>query len=149
MPTTLEAQKVCVRDRGGKELSVLVGLECVIQGVDHQGRDSDPGDARAWYPPSMVKNRTCIAQRGRIHPVDEVPDLPVLLGAEAVYHSLRYSHEPHDLPLEQSLELFERGVHLSRECQKRLDEAERKVEILVKGDDGKATALPFEEPEEL
>ena len=57
--------------------------------------------------------------------------------------------EAGDLPLEQSLELFERGVHLSRECQKRLDEAERKVEILVKGEDGKATPLPFEEPEEI
>lgn len=57
--------------------------------------------------------------------------------------------EAGDLPLEQSLELFERGVQLSRQCQKRLDEAERKVEILVKGEDGKATPLPFEEPEEL
>ena len=52
-----------------------------------------------------------------------------------------------DLPLEKSLELFERGVHLSRECQKRLDDAERKVEILVKGEDGQVTPLPFEEPE--
>jgi exodeoxyribonuclease VII small subunit len=57
--------------------------------------------------------------------------------------------EAGDLPLEQSLELFERGVHLSRECQKRLDEAERKVEILVKGEDGQLTPLPFEEPEDL
>ena len=55
--------------------------------------------------------------------------------------------EAGDLPLEQSLELFERGVHLSRECQKRLDDAERKVEILVKGEDGQITPLPFEEPE--
>ena len=54
-----------------------------------------------------------------------------------------------DLPLEQSLELFERGVQLSRQCQKRLDEAERKVEILVKGEGGEIKALPFEDPEEL
>ncbi|HJZ68453.1 MAG TPA: exodeoxyribonuclease VII small subunit [Blastocatellia bacterium] len=57
--------------------------------------------------------------------------------------------EAGDLPLDRSLELFEQGVRLSRECQKRLDEAERKVEILVKGEDGKATPLPFEEPEEI
>jgi exodeoxyribonuclease VII small subunit len=53
--------------------------------------------------------------------------------------------EAGDLPLEQSLELFERGVRLSRECQKRLDEAERKVEILLKDEDGSLRAVPFDE----
>ena len=53
-----------------------------------------------------------------------------------------------DLPLEQSLELFEQGIRLSRDCQKRLDEAERKVEILLKGADGALTSKPFDEPEE-
>lgn len=53
-----------------------------------------------------------------------------------------------DLPLDRSLELFEQGVRLSRECQKRLDEAERKVEILLRGNDGDYKPAPFEEPEE-
>jgi exodeoxyribonuclease VII small subunit len=53
-----------------------------------------------------------------------------------------------DLPLERSLELFEQGVRLSRECQKRLDEAERKIEILLKGGDGAYIPTPFEETEE-
>jgi exodeoxyribonuclease VII small subunit len=53
-----------------------------------------------------------------------------------------------DLPLERALELFERGVRLSRECQKRLDEAERKVEILTKGPGSEYEPLPFEELEE-
>jgi exodeoxyribonuclease VII small subunit len=53
-----------------------------------------------------------------------------------------------DLPLEKSLELFERGVRLSRECQKRLDEAERRVEILLKSSDGVLTPVPFNETEE-
>jgi len=56
--------------------------------------------------------------------------------------------EAGDLPLEHSLELFEQGVRLSRECQKRLDEAERKVEILLKGDGDTYTPTPFDEPEE-
>ena len=56
--------------------------------------------------------------------------------------------EAGDLPLERSLELFEQGVQLSRDCQKRLDEAERKVEILLKGNDGAYTPVPFDEPEE-
>jgi len=48
-----------------------------------------------------------------------------------------------DLPLERSLELFEQGVRLSRECQKRLDEAEHKVEILLKGPDGRVSTAPM------
>jgi exodeoxyribonuclease VII small subunit len=36
-----------------------------------------------------------------------------------------------DLPLEQSLELFERGVQLSRFCHSKLEEAERRVELLT------------------
>ena len=38
--------------------------------------------------------------------------------------------EDGDLPLEQSLELYERGVQLSRFCHARLEEAERRIEIL-------------------
>lgn len=39
--------------------------------------------------------------------------------------------EAGDLPLETSLELFERGVQLSRFCHSRLEEAERRVELLT------------------
>jgi exodeoxyribonuclease VII small subunit len=38
--------------------------------------------------------------------------------------------EEGDLSLEKSLELYERGVHLSRFCHSRLEEAERRIEIL-------------------
>ncbi len=38
--------------------------------------------------------------------------------------------EEGDLPLEKSLELYERGVQLSRYCHARLEEAERRIEIL-------------------
>jgi exodeoxyribonuclease VII small subunit len=38
--------------------------------------------------------------------------------------------EDGDLPLERSLELFERGVQLSRFCHARLEEAERRIELL-------------------
>jgi exodeoxyribonuclease VII small subunit len=43
-----------------------------------------------------------------------------------------------ELPLEKSLELFERGVKLSRECQERLQEAERRIEVLLQRDGGEA-----------
>jgi exodeoxyribonuclease VII small subunit len=38
--------------------------------------------------------------------------------------------EDGDLPLEKSLELYERGVQLSRFCHARLEDAERRIEIL-------------------
>ena len=40
--------------------------------------------------------------------------------------------ESGDLPLEQALKEFERGVKLTRQCQVALTEAEQKVEILLK-----------------
>ena len=49
-----------------------------------------------------------------------------------------------DLPLERSLELFEQGVRLSRECQERLNEAERRIEVLLRSGDGRELAVPFE-----
>ncbi len=39
--------------------------------------------------------------------------------------------EDGDLPLEQSLALYERGVQLSRFCHGRLEEAERRIEVLT------------------
>jgi len=56
--------------------------------------------------------------------------------------------ETGDLPLEQSLKLFEEGIKLSRLCNKRLEDAERRVEILLKSKNGTVTAQPFEEKEE-
>jgi exodeoxyribonuclease VII small subunit len=38
--------------------------------------------------------------------------------------------EEGDLPLETSLQLYERGVHLSRFCHARLEEVERRIEVL-------------------
>jgi exodeoxyribonuclease VII small subunit len=55
--------------------------------------------------------------------------------------------ETGDLPLEQSLKLFEEGIKLSRICNKRLEDAERRVEILLKNKNGTVTAQPFEEQE--
>jgi exodeoxyribonuclease VII small subunit len=45
-----------------------------------------------------------------------------------------------ELPLEKSLELFEEGVRLSRECQERLNEAERRIEVLLQDGDGRTFA---------
>ena len=52
--------------------------------------------------------------------------------------------EQGELPLERSLELFEQGVALSRECQERLNQAERRIEILMRDNKGQPAARPFE-----
>jgi exodeoxyribonuclease VII small subunit len=44
--------------------------------------------------------------------------------------------EKGELGLEESLKAFERGVELTRLCQKALDEAEQKVDILTRKEDG-------------
>jgi exodeoxyribonuclease VII small subunit len=51
--------------------------------------------------------------------------------------------ESGDLPLEQALKEFERGVKLTRQCQAALQEAEQKVEILLKKTES-AEPEPFE-----
>ena len=51
--------------------------------------------------------------------------------------------ESGNLPLDESLKIFEEGVKLSRFCTKKLDEAERKVEVLLKNKEGKFTTKPF------
>jgi exodeoxyribonuclease VII small subunit len=50
--------------------------------------------------------------------------------------------EAGDLTLDRSLELFERGVALSETCRKALEEAEARIEVLLKKD-GKVEAVPF------
>ena len=52
--------------------------------------------------------------------------------------------EAGDLPLEQSLELFEKGISLTRTCRERLATAERRIEILMAGPDGEMTAEEFD-----
>ncbi len=48
-----------------------------------------------------------------------------------------------DIPLERALTLFEEGMQLSSSCRKELDEAEGKVEILLK-QNGKLQPEPFD-----
>lgn len=48
-----------------------------------------------------------------------------------------------DLSLEDSVKLFEEGTRLSADCRKQLEEAEGKVEVLVKQRDGSMKREPF------
>ena len=50
--------------------------------------------------------------------------------------------EQGNLPLEESLKLFERGVALTRGCQKALKDAEQKIHVLLE-ENGEPTLKPF------
>jgi exodeoxyribonuclease VII small subunit len=52
--------------------------------------------------------------------------------------------ESGEAKLEEALGLFERGVKLSRFCSQKLEEAEKKIEMLVKDSRGEYQAVPFE-----
>ena len=51
--------------------------------------------------------------------------------------------EKGDLPLEQSLALFESGMRLSAECKRQLEEAESRIELLIKRG-GEVLPVPFD-----
>jgi exodeoxyribonuclease VII small subunit len=53
--------------------------------------------------------------------------------------------ETGDVPLEESIGLYERGEALRQHCQARLDAAQARIEKIVAGPDGKATGtVPFD-----
>jgi exodeoxyribonuclease VII small subunit len=58
--------------------------------------------------------------------------------------SIVQSLEGGDLTLDESLKVFEEGMELVHFCTKKLDEAERKVTILMKDSTGKMVQQPFE-----
>jgi len=53
--------------------------------------------------------------------------------------------ESGDLTLDRALELFEEGIRVSHFCSSKLDEAERRVEVLIKAADGTMKEVPFSE----
>lgn len=56
--------------------------------------------------------------------------------------------ESGELSLEDSLAIFEKGVGLTKYCYQKLDEVEKKIEILTKGREGKLQLKRFEAAED-
>ena len=71
------------------------------------------------------------------------PTIKDFESAIAELESIVKTLEEGDLALEKSLALFERGVHLSRFCHGKLEEAERRVEILNERGEIKAAPAPL------
>lgn len=55
--------------------------------------------------------------------------------------------EGEELPLDDSLQLFEEGIRLSRFCHQRLEEVEKKIELILADAKGQPVTEPFEEEE--
>ena len=53
--------------------------------------------------------------------------------------------ESEELPLDESLQLFEEGIRLSRFCNQKLEEVEKKIELILADAKGQPRVEPFEE----
>lgn len=56
--------------------------------------------------------------------------------------------EGEELPLDQSLQLFEEGIRLSRFCHQRLEEVEKKIELILADAKGQPVTEPFADDED-
>src|SRR5207237_2592565 len=56
--------------------------------------------------------------------------------------------ESEELPLDESLELFEKGIRLSRFCNQKLEEVAKKIELILADSKGQPVVEPFEPEEE-
>lgn len=88
------------------------------------------------FPPGLWRDRQ--GRQGIGMPKEKFED--ALNKLEKIVSKL----EEGDIPLEESLKLFEEGIRLSRFCNQKLDEAEKKVEILLKDKHGMMKAHPFD-----
>ncbi|HEX8170102.1 MAG TPA: exodeoxyribonuclease VII small subunit [Thermoanaerobaculia bacterium] len=55
--------------------------------------------------------------------------------------------ESEELPLDESLQLFEEGIRLSRFCHQRLEDVEKKIELILADAKGQPVIEPFEDEE--
>lgn len=72
---------------------------------------------------------------------------PDFEAALAELESIVQKLEQGELSLEESLKQFERGVVLTRSCQKSLRQAEQKIRVLARAGDGEVVEQDFEAPD--
>jgi len=73
-------------------------------------------------------------------------EIPATLGFEPALEELEalvQKMEQGEMGLDDMVNAFERGQQLVRHCTNKLNEVERRIELLVRGPDGEATTKPF------
>lgn len=81
------------------------------------------------------------------HVARQKPATPDFEAALAELESIVQKLEKGELSLEDSLKQFERGVVLTRGCQKALRQAEQKIRVLARTSDGEVVEQDFEAPD--
>jgi exodeoxyribonuclease VII small subunit len=76
--------------------------------------------------------------------IKKMPEAPDFETALKRLEEIVKKLENGELSLDSALELFEEGIKLSRFCHSKLEQAERRVEILLKNNSGQPQAIPFE-----
>src|SRR5262245_48427798 len=98
-------------------------------------------------PPRLHEAQFFWTQSAKIRRMADVPNTPSVPDFESALKRLEEivkRLESGDLSLDSSLELFEEGIKLSRFCHTKLEQAERRVEILLKNSSGQTRPVPFE-----
>lgn len=76
-------------------------------------------------------------------PAPKAPESLTYEAALAELEQIVQQMEDGQLPLEEALDLFERGMTLARRCRERLLAAEQRIEIILKSADGSVITAPF------
>ena len=78
--------------------------------------------------------------------VDPVPDIAAMTFEEALraLEDIVRKLEGGEVPLDQSISLYERGDELRKACQARLDAAQVRIEKIVAGPGGAVSTTPFD-----
>ena len=93
----------------------------------------------------MAKSKQAAAQQ------EDASDTSQALSFEGALEQLETTVgrlEEGEMPLEEALELFEKGVALSRQCTETLEAAEKRIEILVQENEDDWASEPFEAEDE-
>ena len=128
--------------------SVVVDARHLISQDAQTGRSARPQLAkgrgvRSWYVEALSDARTPLADFFSILLKEIVVAGVKFEQAMARLEAIVGELEKGDLPLDESLKIFEEGIRLSKNCLRVLEEAERKVEVLVQDKNGKKQLRAF------
>jgi exodeoxyribonuclease VII small subunit len=115
-----------------------------LRGTNQTHRPRRPIDLLLCALPEIISEETSDRVNSPDPKKPEPPKKPDFERSLARLEEVVRRLESPQLSLDDAMKLFEEGVALSRECQKQLEEAEGRVEILLKKADGKLTAEPFD-----
>ena len=101
MASSVKTNQPCARNRGSRELGVVVKLQAVVSGVENQSRRSDRSNPLIRHCRLIVERSASGARRNRVHVLDQLIYQFPLLRAETGNDRVIRAHQLYQLPLEQ------------------------------------------------